>query len=56
VLEKEVRCGSAIARTQRLWNVFVKRPALAPMYNALGLTSLDQVISNQTGSCARLGT
>jgi hypothetical protein len=24
---------------------FVKRPALAPMYTALGLTSLDQVIS-----------
>jgi hypothetical protein len=25
----------------------VKRPALAPMYTALGLTSLDQVISNR---------
>jgi hypothetical protein len=25
---------------------FVKRPALAPMYTVLGLTSLDQVISN----------
>jgi hypothetical protein len=25
---------------------FVKRPALAPMYTALDLTSLDQVISN----------
>jgi hypothetical protein len=22
MLEKEVRCGRAIARTQRLWNVF----------------------------------
>jgi hypothetical protein len=26
---------------------FIKRPALAPMYAALGLTSLDQVISNR---------
>jgi hypothetical protein len=26
---------------------FVKRPALAPMYTALGLTSLDLVISNR---------
>jgi hypothetical protein len=26
---------------------FVKRPALAPMYTALGLTSLDQVISHR---------
>jgi hypothetical protein len=26
---------------------FVKRPALAPMYTALGLTSLDQLISNR---------
>jgi hypothetical protein len=26
---------------------FVKRPALAPMYTALGLTSLDQVISSR---------
>jgi hypothetical protein len=25
----------------------VKRPALAPMYTAFGLTSLDQVISNR---------
>jgi hypothetical protein len=25
---------------------FVKSPALAPMYTALGLTSLDQVIFN----------
>jgi hypothetical protein len=33
---------------------FVKRPALAPMYTALCLTSLHQVISNR--SCAGLGT
>jgi hypothetical protein len=26
---------------------YVERPALAPMYTALGLTSLDQVISNR---------
>jgi hypothetical protein len=26
---------------------FVKRPALTPMYTALSLTSLDQVISNR---------
>jgi hypothetical protein len=26
---------------------FVKRPAVAPMYTALGLTSLDQVIANR---------
>jgi hypothetical protein len=26
---------------------FLKRPALAPMYTALGLTSLDLIISNR---------
>jgi hypothetical protein len=49
------RCVCGIARPQRTSfsstddhpAPFVKRPALAPMYNALGLTSLDQVISNR---------
>jgi hypothetical protein len=48
------RCVRAMARPQRTSfsstndhpAPFVKRPALAPMYTALGLTSLDQVISN----------
>jgi hypothetical protein len=49
------RCVRAMARPQRTSfsstydhpAPFVKRPALAPMYTALGLTSLDQVISNR---------
>jgi hypothetical protein len=49
------RCVRAIARPQRTSfsstidhpAPFVERPALAPMYTALGLTSLDQVISNR---------
>jgi hypothetical protein len=48
-------CVRAMARPQRTPfsstndhpAPFVKRPALAPMYTALGLTSLDQVISNR---------
>jgi hypothetical protein len=49
------RCVRAMARPQRTSfsstndhpAPFVKRPALAPMYTALGLTSLDLVISNR---------
>jgi hypothetical protein len=49
------RCVRAMARPQRTSfsstndhpAPFVKRPALAPMYTALGLTSLNQVISNR---------
>jgi hypothetical protein len=49
------RCVRAMARPQRTFfsstnyhpAPFVKRPALAPMYTALGLTSLDQLISNR---------
>jgi hypothetical protein len=49
------RCVRAMARPQRTSfsstddhpAPFVRRPALAPMYTALGLTSLDQVISNR---------
>jgi hypothetical protein len=49
------RCVRAMASPQRTSfsstndqpAPFVKRPALAPMYTALGLTSLDLVISNR---------
>jgi hypothetical protein len=49
------RCVRALGRPQRSSfsstdvhpAPFVKRPALAPMYTALGLTSLDLVISNR---------
>jgi hypothetical protein len=49
------RCVRAMARARRTSfsstndhpAPFVKRPALAPMYTALGLTSLDLVISNR---------
>ena len=49
------RCVRAMARPQRTSfsstndhpAPFVKRPALAPMYTALGLTSIDLVISNR---------
>jgi hypothetical protein len=53
------RCVRRMARPQRTsfsstydhHAPFVKRPALAQMYTALGLTSLDLVISNR-----KLGT
>jgi hypothetical protein len=49
------RCVRATVRPQRTSfssttdhpAPFVKRPALAPMYTAIGLTSLDQVISHR---------
>jgi hypothetical protein len=45
------RCGTSARTSFSSTNdhpaPFVKRPALAPMYTALGLTSLDLVISNR---------